>query len=360
MKICYFAFGESYHTIRWCNHFSSLGYEVHLITFAHVSKDDYPNIHLHIVNSGNVKVSGGNWHLLTHFRKIKRLVRQINPDIFHALYATSYGVTGALVGHENYIITALGSDLLVSVRNSFLYKKAIQFAFRKAKWITVMSPEMRDVAQEIGTNMSKVSIVPFGINPDVFNSNSRALMADEFVITSTRNLEQIYNIPHLLNALALIKDKVPNLRVNIMGSGSLQEKLEDLNTKLNLSKQVTFWGKVNQFQIAETLNQSHVFVSVSQSDGNNISLNEAMACGAFCIATDIPANRQWIQDGENGFLVQINDVEGLANRILEVYSNYETLQGKAIPFNKKIIEEKGIWTKNMKVIEQKYLEMINH
>ncbi|MDR0802360.1 glycosyltransferase [Fluviicola sp.] len=357
MKICYFASGPSFHTKRWCQHFHSLGNEVHLITFVQVAQEEYPNIHLHIVASKKVRVSGGNWHLIKSFRKVRKLVKEISPDIFHALYATSYGVVGAFAGHKNFIITALGSDLLVSVRSSSIYRMAVRFAFRKAKWITVMSQEMSDVAKSIGTDMSKVSIVPFGVDPAIFNADHRVLSPDEFVVTSTRNLEKIYNIPHLLKALHLVKDQIPNLKVNIMGYGSLQEELEALVAELGLSESVIFWGKVTQYQIAETLNKSQVFVSVSLSDGNNISLNEAMACGAFCIATDIPANRQWVENKVNGFLVEIDDVEGLASRISEVYANYDSLQKKASPINKAIIQERGTWSNNMKVVEQKYQEM---
>lgn len=360
MRICYFAFGASFHTKRWCEHFHSLGHEIHLITFTAVSAEEYPNIHVHVVNSGKVDVSGGNWHLVSNFWKIRKLLKQIKPDIFHALYATSYGVTGALAGHKNFIITALGSDLLVSVRKSSAYRVAVRFAFRKAKWITVMSQEMSDIAKGLGTDMSKVSIVPFGVDPEIFNATQRSLPKDEFVVTSTRNLEKIYNIPHFLKALHLVKDQIPNLKVNIVGYGSLREELEALTAELALKEQVTFLGKVNQYQIAETLNRSHIFVSVSLSDGNNISLNEAMACDAFCIATNIPANRQWIEDGVNGFLVDIDDVEGLAARILQAYKSYDELQEKAGPINKAIIEERGIWSNNMKVVEQKYQEMLKN
>jgi glycosyltransferase involved in cell wall biosynthesis len=222
-----------------------------------------------------------------------------------------------------------------------------------------MSRQMSDVAKDLGTDMTKVSIVPFGVNPEVFNSDHRKLPEDQFVITSTRNLEKVYNIPHLLKSLALVKDKIPNLKVNLMGFGSLEADLKKMALDLGISNFIEFWGKVSQSQIADTLNKSHVFVSVSLSDGNNISLNEAMACDAFCIATNIPANQQWIEEGVNGFLVEINDVEGLADNILRTYSNYRELQEKASPINKEIIKEKGIWANNMKVVEQKYREMVN-
>ena len=72
--------------------------------------------------------------------------------------------------------------------------------------------------------------------------------------------------------------------------------------------------------------------------------------------TDIPANKQWIQEGVNGFLIPTGDPEILANKILYVYENYKELEKKAIPFNDKIIAEKALWSANMAIVESKYRE----
>jgi glycosyltransferase involved in cell wall biosynthesis len=161
--------------------------------------------------------------------------------------------------------------------------------------------------------------------------------------------------------VAKAKEIIPKIHLNLIYvSCSLLNEIKNLVDQKGLKQFVTFYGEVPQTKIAEVLNQSHLFISVSLSDGNNISLNEAMACGAFCIATDIPANTQWIKDGVNGFLVKINDVNGLSDKIITSYNNYETLQQNAIPQNKKMIQERAIWGNNMKRVEEKYKILIQH
>ena len=354
MKICFFADSESIHTVRWCNHFHELGHEVHLISFKEVI---LPNIHTHTVDSGNIREAGGNWKVLLKFRQVKKIVNQISPDIFHALYATSYGITGSLCGFHPYVITALGSDILISPKSSRIYRFLLKYAFSKTDLITVMSDQMKIETEAIGVPLEKIFTLPFGIDPTVFNANNRELDKDRFVITSTRNFEYIYNIPHLIKAVAKVKVKIPSIKLNLIGAGSLEQDLKDLVKQLNLEDYVTFFGKVPQLKIVEVLNHSHVFVSVSLSDGNNISLNEAMACETLCIATNIPANTQWIQHNENGFLIAINDVNSLAEYLLEAFENYDDFQKKAIPINKKLIEEKGIWANNMKQMEGYYKQL---
>ena len=128
MKICFFANGGSIHTVRWCTHFQKLGHEVHLISFENA---EIPEVKIHFIDIGNVNVHGGNWKVLLKYRKIKRLLKVIKPDIFHALYATSYGITGALCGFQPFIITALGTDVLISPKESFMYRILLRYAFSK-------------------------------------------------------------------------------------------------------------------------------------------------------------------------------------------------------------------------------------
>ncbi|HEY4798283.1 MAG TPA: glycosyltransferase [Bacteroidia bacterium] len=356
MKICYFADGESIHVIRWCRHFASLGHEVHLISFKKVSIE---NVTMHFIDTGAISVEGGNWKVILKLREVKKILWKIKPDIFHSLYATSYGLVGALCNYHPYVLTALGSDVLVSPKNSFLYKKILQFVFKRADWITAMADHMREKILELGASSSKTETVIFGIDTSIFNLEYRKLNDSKFIITSTRNLEPVYNLPHLIEAVAKARNQIPNLFLNIIGSGTLRNELEYLVKRKNMGDIVKFFGKTSQEELVQTLKSSHVFISTSLSDGNNISLNEAMACGNVCIATDIPANRQWIKNSENGFLVPINDIDGLSEKILAAYQHYNDLSSRFIPLNEKIISERADWKKNMESVEKKYLSLIN-
>jgi L-malate glycosyltransferase len=97
---------------------------------------------------------------------------------------------------------------------------------------------------------------------------------------------------------------------------------------------------------------------VFSSDGNNISLNEAMACGCFSIVTEIPANKQWVKESVNGFFVPVNNPEILARKIINAYEMYDQLSTSSDLFNTQIIAEKGIWNVNMAEVEKKYLSLI--
>ncbi|MFZ5553776.1 MAG: glycosyltransferase [Bacteroidota bacterium] len=355
MKICFFGDGESIHIQRWCEHFVAKGHEVHLISFKNTTSSSYT---VHFIDAGKISVAGGNSKILLQKSKVKKVLRKIQPDILHSLYATSYGVAGAMAGFHPYVVTALGSDILISPKKSFLYKKMLRYVFRKADWITVMSPQMKEefINMKLGDE-NKVEILPFGINTTVFHNQNRKLPSNSFVITSTRNFEEVYNIPHILYSVEAVKNHIPGLKLNLVGDGTKRNEIEKLVDKLKLRDIATFTGRISQPEMSSVLQSSHLFLSVSLSDGNNISLNEAMACGAYCIATDIPANRQWIEDGKNGILTGVNNIPQLSEKIMEAYKNYSSLAEKAEKINTLVIAEKADWNKNMQRVENKYIEL---
>lgn len=357
MRICLLADGESIHTIRWCRHFHELGHEIHLISFKDVKID---SIKVHYINSGKIKVKGGNWRVIFKYKEVRAVLSEIKPDVLHALYATSYGTIGALTGFHPYIITPLGSDILISPNESRIYRSLLKYAFKKADLVTSMAPHMKDVLMELGVPSKKIIDIVLGINTEVFNRKNRKLSKNDFVITSTRNHESVYNIPQFLKAVGLVKDKIPNLKVIMLGDGSLKQALIDLTKELQIDGITSFVGKVSQNKVVEVLNTSHVFVTVSLSDGNSLSLIEAMACGAYPIATMIPANQEWIKDGVNGDFVKIGDVDGLAKFILNIYHNFDSVIENAINESDKIIAEKGTWQINMQKMENTYKKIISN
>jgi glycosyltransferase involved in cell wall biosynthesis len=355
MRICFFGDADSIHVSRWCNHFASLGHDIHLISFKDTKIEGIAN---YFVNAGSIDVNGKNWKVILKYKEIKKILNKIKPDIFHAHYATSYGFTGALCNYHPFIITALGSDVLISPKNSFLYKSILRFAFKRADWITVLANHMKEEMSELVSDPGKISIVCFGINPEIFNNSGRKVSDTDFVITSTRAFEPVYNIPYLIEAVELASRQIPNIRLNLIGTGSQETEMKNLVKEKGLQKITKFFGKCTQPEIANTLKESHLFVSVSFSDGNNISLNEAMACGNVCIASDIKANQQWIDHEKNGFLVPVDKVSVLAETIVKVCKNYALLSSRFEPINLKIIEERAIWANNMKKVEDMYLQLV--
>ena len=121
----------------------------------------------------------------------------------------------------------------------------------------------------------------------------------------------------LIDAIKLVRKKYDFVELVILGGideenpASLSE--EEVN---NLSRQeiITYPGEVNN--VSKWLKDSHVFVLPSFREGLPRSTQEAMAIGRPILTTDVPGCRETVEDGENGFLVSVFDVENLAAKMI--------------------------------------------
>ena len=94
------------------------------------------------------------------------------------------------------------------------------------------------------------------------------------------------------------------------------------------------------------------------TEGVSASLFEAMACGCFPIVTDLPGNRSWITQKENGVLVESENIQKLAEGIIWAFQNLAIRQ-KAVIENRKFIEKNANYAVNMKKIADEYHKLID-
>jgi glycosyltransferase involved in cell wall biosynthesis len=174
-----------------------------------------------------------------------------------------------------------------------------------------------------------------------------------FIILSNRNLLPLYNVSLLVRAIPHVLKEEPETKFIIAGDGSEKRNLESEVEQLNVSSSVQFLGRVPHQEMPYLLGQSDIYVSTSPHDGTSVSLLEALASGAFPVVTDIPSNREWIADGDNGFLVPIENENVLAKKILEVIRDHRLL-GDAHEKNRKIVEQRAYWRENIKKITELY------
>ena len=126
-----------------------------------------------------------------------------------------------------------------------------------------------------------------------------------------------------------------------------------------LSSHISFTGKQTQLEMVDILNKTHLFITLSKSDGDVVSMVEAMSCGNFCIGSDIAGNRNWITDSINGRLVPLYEPQKIAKTIIDVKNNYDVYQEKAMPINEEIVNTRGNWNSNMNSALSMYKTLIH-
>jgi glycosyltransferase involved in cell wall biosynthesis len=280
-------------------------------------------------------------------------------DLIHVHWAIPTGLIGAWVSkllRKPIVVTIHGSDLRLALESPGFLRKIFVYVCKNAAHLNCVSNVQKKEMEQLGIMGEKISIIPMGVDEVFFEEGKERkieLNRRPFIILSNRNLLPIYNVSLLIRAVPLILKQEPGTRFLIAGDGSEKENLTTQVKKLNLSAFVQLLGRVPHQEMPRLLAQADVYVSTSPYDGTSVSLLEALASGAFPVVVDIPSNREWIADGDNGFLVPQDNENMLAKRIVEVIRNHRLL-GEACKKNRKIVEQKAYWRENIKKITELY------
>ncbi len=284
-------------------------------------------------------------------------------NLIHTHWVIPTGLIGVFAGtllKRPLIVTIHGSDFRMAMARPFLLK-VFRYVCKKAQHITCVSEVQKKEIEQLGIERGKISVFPMCIDEDflkVGRRKERSLGSGPLTILSNRNLLPIYNVSLLIRAIPIVLQEEPNTKFFIAGDGPERDHLEKEAKKLNVNSSLQFLGRVPHEEVPNLLARADIYVSTSLYDGTSVSLLEAMGSGAFPIVTDIPANREWIINGKNGFLVPTNEEEFLANRIIDAIHNQRLLE-KSRTENLLIVVEKALWPVNIKRVKEVYKELLS-
>lgn len=288
------------------------------------------------------------FYYMTGFLLAIYVVFKDRCHLIHAHWAIPTGLIGVLVGaflKTPLIVTIHGSDFRIGAMKTLIVKKIFIYVCEKAKHIICVSEVLKRDIEKLGIKGEKISVFPMGVDESFFRSlANRGInrIGQGITILSNRQLQPIYNISLLIRAIPMVLKEEANAKFIIAGIGSERENLEKQVKDLNISSRVQFLGWVNHEEMPKFLSRADIYISTSLDDGTSVSLLEAMASGAFPIVTDIPSNREWISDGENGFLVSLDEERFLAGKIVEAIRNRDLIE-RSRDKNFCLVREKALW-----------------
>jgi glycosyltransferase involved in cell wall biosynthesis len=137
----------------------------------------------------------------------------------------------------------------------------------------------------------------------------------------------------VLQALPSVVAKIPNLAYVVVGDGDDRPRLERLAKHLGLTEYVVFTGEVSESELAALYHRSEIFVLPARTviddrnpkgEGFGIVFLEAMAFGKPVVGPNYGAPTEFIRDGENGILVDPEDVPSVAEALVKLLADPET------------------------------------
>lgn len=264
----------------------------------------------------NAATRGGNAALLASLPRLGAWLRRVDADWLHAHYLTSHGTLAWLAKRlwrlrARIVGSAWGSDILVTPQRSRGYRWVTQRVLRACSLTTSDSRVMTARMQELGA--AEVMTFAFGLESMPADPGPK----DPWLFFANRGLEPLYRPARVLAEFAAIAAANPAARLVVANVGSLSADLPRQARALGLTVgegdrreevgadpvQVEFVGRLDATEQALCYARAQWYLSLPESDSVAVSVLEAMAHGCIPLLSDLPANRELVDAGQNGLIV---------------------------------------------------------
>ena len=253
--------------------------------------------------------AGGNVALLASLPRLGRWLRRVDADWLHAHYLTSHGTLAWLAKRlwrlrGRIVGSAWGSDILLTPQRSRPYRWLTRRVLQACTLTTSDSRSMANRMRELGA--AEVMTLAFGLESLPPQPGPK----DSWLFFTNRGLESLYRPERVLAMFASVAGVEPEARLVIANDGSLAADLPARACQLGLTvgslaagQQVEFVGRLGVEEQARWYARAGWYVSLPESDSVSVSVLEAMAHGCIPLLSDLPANRELVDDGRNGLIV---------------------------------------------------------
>lgn len=298
------------------------GYDINIVSLQDIDKEnDYMVKKCHDKGIKLETLKLKRKQLIKSYFYLKDYFQRNKPDIIHSHLGRSDILSALCKPDDSKLITTFHNvrknynniiklmywftDNMVNCRLSV--SKAVKYSWYD-QWylnsdnVVIYNPVNSDRIENSGSvDLLKKE---FNINPN-----------DKVILTIGRLIEQKGHI-YLIEAMNKICQYKSNVKLIIAGEGKLDQYLEDEIKKRSLEDNIFLVGF--RSDIPELLYLTDLFVFPSLWEGLGLAVLEAMLSRVPVIASDIPALREYIENGKNGYLVDYNDVDKMAERIIEL------------------------------------------
>lgn len=327
LRVCYVITAMGYGgaerlLVNSCNKLVEQGYTIHIIYLKPIN-DLIPDLDQRITSRLIPYKS-----IFSFGKKLRAEINAFNPDVVHTH-----------LGHADLLgLFALRKQKLKKfcTLHNVYYKwnfvdNIIFFAYR---WLfRILSQPVNVIG--ISSAVAQHAIDTYGVEPSyVFfvpnsipeNPSPQSSQVDEHSFLKPNNHSILFigrlrvqkSVDTLINAAKILRDKLDNFNIYIVGEGELEENLKDLSISLSVDDCVHFVGTTNHVHFY--LSQCDVLVLPSVFEGLPTVVLEAFRAKTPVIASNIDGSTDLVKEGVSGFLFNVGSPDDLAEKILKFYS----------------------------------------
>lgn len=305
----------------------------------------------------------------------RRVVKRLKPDIVHAGPIQTCAFIAVLSGFRPILTKSWGYDLVKDADSSRWMQWVTRYALKRSAFFTSDANVTRDKAVAFGLKPENIVVFPWGVNVERFvpkkeergkkkvTSSKKKLsvsskQSKEITLFCSRTWEPIYGVDVLAKAFVKVASVNSDVNLILLGGGSQGAKIRQILMNGGVMERIHFGGQVGQRDLPRWYQMADIYISPSHVDGSSVSLLEALACGLPSLVSDIPGNKEWIEEGVNGWLFRDGNVDDLAEKILLAIKSRRSW-GRIGKAARKIAEERADWRKNFGKLLEAYEKVIN-
>jgi N-acetyl-alpha-D-glucosaminyl L-malate synthase BshA len=308
---------------------AALGHEVHFISYSQPFRltGRETGIFYHEVPVSNYPLFEFPPYDLALASRMAEVAEYYHLDILHVHYAIPHSVSALLARqmlaergkHLPFVTTLHGTDItLVGMDRSYL--PITRYAIQQSDGVTSISSYLKEVTETSFGITRPIEVVHNFVNCDVykpFAENERDLRASarakfaapgEFLLMHLSNFRPVKRVADVVQIFARVARELP-ARLALIGDGPDRSTAEWLAHSLGIHDRIHFLGK--QDRVNELLPLADLMLMPSEMESFGLAALEAMACQTPAIATTVGGVPELIDDGINGLLFPVGDVEAM-------------------------------------------------
>ncbi|QTD42162.1 N-acetyl-alpha-D-glucosaminyl L-malate synthase BshA [Sporosarcina sp. Te-1] len=304
------------------------GHVLHYITSSKPFRllDMHPHIHFHEVKIDGYAVFKYPPYDIALANRIAQVIESEQLDLLHVHYAVPHAISAALAkdmaNSDIGVITTLhGTDVTVLGHDPAL-RNTVRYGINKSNVTTAVSESLRQETLELIQPTSEINTIYNFIDEEKYKPVDAPGLKEELgigkgdkVLIHISNFRKVKRIPDIIESFQLIR-KQEKAKLLLVGEGPEWKPVFDLVCDHGLLDDVIFTGKRDD--LPELLSISDIMLLLSEKEAFGLVLLEGFACGVPAIATNIGGIPEVVEDGVNGFLVELGDTQRVAEKALNL------------------------------------------
>lgn len=294
-------------------------------------------------------------------KTIKELRKTFKFDIIHAHMAIPVGFSAMLLNKiykVPLVVTIHGQDFQYTIQKNEACRRNEFKVLSFSDSIITVSNKLKNIVKS-ESFIDKVSVINNGINPEELDlDDNECKYIDSRILLSVASLIKTKGIDINLKAVSKLIKKYPDIKYYVIGGGEEEANLKNLAEELHIKDSVVFLGRLPHKEVMKYMGKSSIFVLPSWQEGFGIVYIEAMAHGKPVVAVRGEGIEDVIVHGENGFLVEPQDVDDVVKVLDFILENAE--KAAEIGVNaRKIVMNNYTWQRNAEKTIDIYKSLIN-